>query len=109
MAEVQGIPLPLESKFIPLVADPPRKSLFFRCLYGMGRCLTSWTTVRLAHFGVASATLGLLTYIGNEMTRSLNDASEILKDVTLIVPEIKRSLQILQNICDAPQYQPYCG
>ena len=38
----------------------------------------------------------------------LKDAKTNMKDLSLILPEVSNVLQIVRQICDAPEYAPYC-
>jgi hypothetical protein len=38
----------------------------------------------------------------------LKDAKTNMKDLSMILPEVSNVLQIVRQICDAPEYAPYC-
>jgi len=85
-----------------------RPSLFFRCA---SRCydFTRLNILSLTNITLSVSTIVLLLYMGNEANRTLSDASEVLTDVRIIVPEIRSSLDILRAICTQPPYRDYCG
>ena len=45
----------------------------------------------------------------HEAKLELTDASATLSDVNFLVPQVRESLNILEEICKAPQYKSFCG
>jgi hypothetical protein len=43
------------------------------------------------------------------MTVVLSDAGETLRDMRQLIPEVRETLRMVQRICQAPEYAPYCG
>jgi hypothetical protein len=64
---------------------------------------------KLLHFFVSLITLVFILYIANEARNNLADAADTLTDVQELVPEVAKSLKILQSVCNAPSWAPYCS
>jgi hypothetical protein len=60
------------------------------------------------HFLTSVITLIILSYTINEARMQLKDAAITLADVQQLVPEVRKSLAILNWVCEAPEWAPYC-
>lgn len=74
------------------------------CLDGFSRTLK----LKYFHFFTSIIILIVLSYTINEARMQLKDAAMTLADVQLLVPEVRKSLTILNWVCEAPEWAPYC-
>ena len=74
------------------------------CLDGVSRTLK----LKYFHFLTSVITLIVLSYTINEARMQLKDAAITLADVQQLVPEVRKSLAILNWVCEAPEWAPYC-
>ena len=44
----------------------------------------------------------------NDFNILLRDAKTNMKDLSMLLPEVSNVLQIVKQICEAPEYAPYC-
>ena len=64
-------------------------------------------------FFITLITQFLIIYIvfgvySNDLNNLLIDAKTNMKDLSIILPEVSNTLQIVKEICKAPEYAPYC-
>ena len=97
-----------EDAFIPIEQDPqtPRPTAKTLCEHAIV-CFVDYAL--MINVIISFLTLSLLIHISVEVKTSLGEATDTLHDVKVLVPEMRRALRILVNICSTDVYKPYCG
>ena len=62
-------------------------------------------TVLIMQFLIIYIVFGVYS---NDLNTLIKDARINMKDLSLILPEVGNVLQIVRQICEAPEYSPYC-
>jgi hypothetical protein len=92
----EGNEIPMLSRDTPVVVPNYRLKMW-------GSKMHIYNTV------VNTALLAMLTCMAIVMTVVLSDAGETLRDMRQLIPEVRETLRMVQRICQAPEYAPYCG
>ena len=50
---------------------------------------------------------GLVIY--TDVSKTLVDAQDTLQDLHIILPEIDKTMYMLQHLCNTPEFKRYCG
>lgn len=66
---------------------------------------TVFFTILIMQFVIVYIVFGVYS---NDLNNLLQDAKTNMKDLSVILPEVGNVLQIVQQICKAPEYAPYC-
>lgn len=75
---------------------------FSRCLFLSGWIMTFVSTCTILTFVLT------LTSMSGEVSDVFHDSQTTLDDLQIIIPEIKDSLQILEDFCNMPEFHKYC-
>jgi len=66
---------------------------------------TLYFTVLISQFFIIYIVFAVYS---SDFNMLLKDAKTNMKDLSMILPEVSNVLQIVRQICDAPEYAPYC-
>ena len=50
----------------------------------------------------------IICVYANDASRLLKDAQTNMDDLSILLPKVYETLKIVEEICKAPQYAPYC-
>jgi len=50
----------------------------------------------------------ILGVYANDASKLLRDAQTNMDDLSIILPKVSETLKIVEEICKAPEYAPYC-
>ena len=99
---------PLDNGFIDMgqAIPMPRTLLvphpFHRCMFFSAWLMTFISTCILLAVSCTMAS------VSNEVADVFHDSQTTLTDLQVIIPEIKESLQILDDFCGMPDFAQYC-
>ena len=50
---------------------------------------------------------GIIIY--TDVSKTVVDAQDTLQDLNIILPEVDKTMHMLQHLCNTPEFQRYCG
>lgn len=65
--------------------------------------------IRVVHVTLTVVTLIILFIILGIATSSLRDANDTISDLKEMLPEARKTLQMVNNICHSPNFSSYCS
>lgn len=99
---------PLDDSFIemeqalPMPRPLPVPHSLHRCLFFSAWLMTFVSTCILLAISCTMAS------VSHEVAEMFHDSQKTLVDLQVIIPEIKESLEILDDFCGMPEFTKYC-
>jgi hypothetical protein len=94
---------PRSSLHFPLPKKKCTKDTVFDNIFYVNTCTSVFSCIMVFFLCIS----GIIIY--TDVSKTLVDAQDTLQDLNIILPEIDKTMHMLQHLCNTPDFRPYCG